>query len=405
MMALAGFIVGGILPRLPVFANRGLYRVIETRCGPEGSLAVVEREGLGRAMILDNQYVLGTSAAAPDMERQTHLPLLLHPNPERVAFIGLGTGISASGALRHGPVKTIAVAELSPLVARASATYFPDFNHDLCAHSNVTILVEDARAHLAAARARYDVIIGDLFTPWRPGEAALCSREQFQAAKDALRPGGIFCQWLPLHQLTPDQYDVIARTFALVFPDTYLFRNHFKLRNLPLALIASKDGPLDWAVVGRRCSRERRRGFLTDPLCRHAEGVAMLYLGRYHASSASAVRINTLGNSWVELDAGRKWICGRTDEFFHAASNQWLEWTRTQLAHLNEEIGFPDELHAYPALGSLAAKWEQARESEDPNAQEIRARLAAGLPNTVLADPTADQSMWPGSQPPFPPKP
>ena len=40
----------------------------------------------------------------------------------------------------------------------------------------------------------------------RAGEGRLYAREHFHAVRGALRDGGVFCQWLPLYQLTRDKF-------------------------------------------------------------------------------------------------------------------------------------------------------------------------------------------------------
>ncbi len=50
-----------------------------------------------------------------DERMQAHLPLLLHPSPRRVAFLGLGTGITAGAAVLH-PVDDVTAVELIPEV-------------------------------------------------------------------------------------------------------------------------------------------------------------------------------------------------------------------------------------------------------------------------------------------------
>ena len=65
--------------------------------GAAGIVTVVDGPD-DRQLRLDNYYVLGGSAAVALERRQGLLPLLLHPAPRRVAFIGLATGISARAA-------------------------------------------------------------------------------------------------------------------------------------------------------------------------------------------------------------------------------------------------------------------------------------------------------------------
>jgi spermidine synthase len=255
--AAIGFLACTALPRLPVFIRTATFNVVEVRSGREGSLAVVERADLGRGMFFDNLYLLGATRAAPDMARQAHLPLLLHSAPRRVGFIGLGTGITASGALSHGAVDSIVAVELSRLVADAAARHFREANRAICEHPKVEVRVEDAGTYFAAAPGRFEAVIGDLFTPWRPGEARLCSLEQFRAVREALAPGGVFCQWLPMSQLTDDGFRTIAATFKAAFGTVHVFRNHFRTKSVPVALVGFKDGGLDWESVARQRSPAR----------------------------------------------------------------------------------------------------------------------------------------------------
>ena len=73
--------------------------------GHTGIVTVVEA-GDDLQLRLDNYYVLGSSAAATNERRQGLLPLLLHPDPHRVAFIGLATGITASAGPALGVQET-----------------------------------------------------------------------------------------------------------------------------------------------------------------------------------------------------------------------------------------------------------------------------------------------------------
>src|SRR5690606_35368118 len=117
---------------------------------------------------LNNHYVLGGTAAVGDERLQAHVPLLLHPDPQRVAFLGLGTGITAGGALFH-PVTAITAIELVPEAITAADHHFAEANVGVVRDPRTHMVAADARTHLRGAPGRYDVIIGDLVVPWRPG--------------------------------------------------------------------------------------------------------------------------------------------------------------------------------------------------------------------------------------------
>ncbi len=378
----------------PVFLRGATFNVVQIRCGREGTLAIVERPDIGRAMFLDNHYMLGGTAALPEMQRQAHVPLLLHPAPKRVCFIGLGTGITAAGALKHSAVESIEAIELCPLVAESAQTHFLEYNNGVCRHPKVRVSVEDACTYISAARGRYDVIIGDLFTPWRPGEARLCSQEQFTAAKDALKPGGVFCQWLPMTQLTMEQFHTVARTFRKAFGEAHLFRNDFHGRSLPLAMVGFKNAALDWNAVNRRCELEKAQGLLRDPLGRHVEGLALLYLGRYHDNASTEETLNTLDNLQVEARAGRHLLAGDPADYFAGAGELWSGFISNQVISLERDRGLPEGLRGLPRLGLAIARWQSAQEANAPNAQALKQDVLLALPGSVLRDDDADWSLW-----------
>jgi spermidine synthase len=98
----------------------------------EGASGIVTvTEGSGDVQLrLDNYYVLGRTSAAASERRQGLLPLLLHPDPQRVAFIGLATGITASAGPALGVEKTTVI-ELVPEVASAARKHFAPWNGKL----------------------------------------------------------------------------------------------------------------------------------------------------------------------------------------------------------------------------------------------------------------------------------
>jgi spermidine synthase len=169
---------------------------------------------------VNQDYGLGSVRTRFAQERQGLIPLLLHPAPRAALFLGIGTGCSAGAAAGFGGASVDAVEILPEVVAMLP--WFRDVNRDLAGraatHRGVRVLVADARRFVLSTNRRYDVVVGDLFVPWRAGEGALYAREHFEAIRGVLAPGGLFCQWLPLYQLDPRELRVIVRTFLEVFP-------------------------------------------------------------------------------------------------------------------------------------------------------------------------------------------
>jgi spermidine synthase len=220
-------------------------RVISHREGIMATVAVTEDAQTNRTLRVDNRYQMGGTAAADAEYRQSHLPLLLHSEPKRALFLGVGTGISLGAAALHPDLQADAV-ELVPEVVEAMK-FFEAKNFSAQQRTNFKIHVADARRFVRSqnSESRHDVIIADLFHPYRDGAGALYTREHFAAVRQRLATNGLFCQWLPLHQLDEPTLRVIVRTFQSVFPDAEAWLLRFNVEVPVIALMA-------WAGEPRR---------------------------------------------------------------------------------------------------------------------------------------------------------
>ncbi len=366
--------------------------LVEEWSGREGTVAVVEREDFGRGLLVYNQYMLGTTGARHDQARQAHLPLMLHPAPERVAFIGLATGITPGAALLHAGVEEVVSIELSHTVTEAARAYFGEHQNGLFTDPRSRVAIADGRTYIASAPESFDVVAGDLFLPWGPGEARLYSREHFGAVKRSLRPGGLFCQWLPLYQLTAEDLQVIVATFRMVFPEVHLFVNGFRPDTAALAMVGFQEGGrINWEQVERRTAGERDHGGVSDPLMRWVEGVEMLYLGSVKEPSVGSV--HTLNNLLIELRAGRERVTGRPEEKY-LTGERWHTLSREMRENaIARNEASPERLREADRLAGLEL---QLRRGEIDRA-EHRRQLHDTLPPRLLRDPGADPTAWPGS--------
>jgi spermidine synthase len=272
--------------------------------GPAALVAVIERNG-ERFIQTDNHYALGGSADAVHQERQGHLPLLLHPAARSVAFLGSATGSSAGAALSH-PVERLVLVEIVPAVTEAARLFFAAETGGVYDDPRTEVVVDDARNFLRAGDERFDAIIADLFVPWRAGSAGLYSREHFQAARKRLNPGGWFTQWLPLYQLTREEFEIVAATFQEVFPDALLFRGDFYAQHPIVALVGSRDGRLEGPATMAAARRLAGRG-VEDRWVTHPLGPWALYAGPLAAiaSDWQEVPRNTVDRPVLEFLAPR----------------------------------------------------------------------------------------------------
>jgi spermidine synthase len=219
-------------------------RVSEYREGVMGTVAVVEDPSGQRTLRVDNRFQMGGTAVADAEYRQAHLPLLLHGAPKRALFLGLGTGISFGAAALYPDLKSDGV-ELVPEVVEVMPAFAPA-NLKPYEQPNLRLHVADARRFVRAANDSYDVIIADVFHPYRDGAGALYTEEHFRNVSRRLNPDGLFCQWLPLHQLDEPTLRVIIRSFLNVFPNGEAWLLRFNV-DVPVVALMGGPGQPSWS--------------------------------------------------------------------------------------------------------------------------------------------------------------
>lgn len=180
-----------------------------------------------------------TGDQAARQKRQARLPLLLHSHPQDVLFLGLGTGMTAAGALPFHDVMKLDVVELIPDIAKA-AEELGGSSDSIFKDERTSVIIDDARHYLRTSPKNYDVIVADLYVPWESQAGYLYTQEHFLIVEDRLNTKGLFCQWLPIYQLGEGELVSICDTFASVFPHTSLWWGKMDPAQPIIALVGSK---------------------------------------------------------------------------------------------------------------------------------------------------------------------
>jgi spermidine synthase len=192
------------------------HQLIYSREGAVSTVAIVSGQGMVSSFRIDGKVEISDLPADRRLGRlMGHLPMLLHPAPERALNIGLGAGLTV-GSLAAYPAVRIDVVELEPRVVEA-ARLWSSLNHGVVDDPRLRLLFGDGRNHLGFSSESYDVITSDPFEPTVAGAASLFTREAFVAARARLRTGGLVCQYLPLYELGPAEFDSVLGAFAITF--------------------------------------------------------------------------------------------------------------------------------------------------------------------------------------------
>jgi spermidine synthase len=202
-----------------------------------------------------------------------NLPLLAAPRADDVLVIGLGSGVTLGSVLNH-PVRRVDCLELEPAVVRASR-FFDAHSGAPLRDPRVRLVVNDARNDLLVRDAAYDVIISEPSNPWIPGAAGLFTRDFFRIARARLRPEGIFCQWIQLYELWPEDFRAIMRGFLEAFPAAQVYR----VGPDAIVLGAASHAPMPLARIRERAGDRVRADLARIGIRSPEELLAHLWIG------------------------------------------------------------------------------------------------------------------------------
>ena len=173
------------------------------------------------------------------------LPMSLHPDPQSVLVVGLGTGITAATALGYPEMQSLHCIEILPEVVEAQA-FFQDVTGVLQEDSRFRLTIGDGRAEILHGAGTYDIIINEPSNPWMGGTARLFTKEYLAACERKLNRGGIILHWVQGYDLNIDTIRLVVRTFHSVFPMSQIWRVGYGSGDF--VLLGWKDQAVSWSL-------------------------------------------------------------------------------------------------------------------------------------------------------------
>jgi len=147
------------------------------------------------------------------------LPALLHPDPQNIVIIGLGSGDTAFAAAGRSETSRLTCveiigAQLTTLRRQSAIQPYPGLTRVLT-DPRIDHVIGDGRAFVLRSGPVFDIIEMDALRPTSAYAGNLYSREYFGLLRRRLKPGGFAVTWAPTAR-TRD-------TFASVFPHALVF--------------------------------------------------------------------------------------------------------------------------------------------------------------------------------------
>ncbi len=202
--------------------------IIALHDGVTGTVCVIENPVGERRICVDDVPVAGTSnIMQTDQKCLAHWSMLIADKPESALTVGFGSGGASHSFLLHDQLEKLDCVEISPDVPRM-APLLRDANHGLLDNPDprYRIIYADARAYLARATERYDIIVSDCTDLRYRSSANLYDLEYFQLCREGMTEGGCTTIWMPLGGLSTAAFRMTLNTFDTVFPNVSIYYLH-----------------------------------------------------------------------------------------------------------------------------------------------------------------------------------
>ncbi|MBA4602642.1 polyamine aminopropyltransferase [Thermoactinomyces mirandus] len=170
-----------------------IKEIIFSRSSPFQHVMILDSYDFGRMLVLDGVVQTTSLDGHIYNEMITHIPLSIHPEPERVLIIGGGDCGAAREVAKYEQVKEIDMVEIDQMVVDVCKEHLPAVSGNL-SDPRVQFIFNDGIKHVQAIRNHYDVIIVDSSDPVGPAKA-LFEQSFYKNIYHALKDDGLMvCQ-------------------------------------------------------------------------------------------------------------------------------------------------------------------------------------------------------------------
>ena len=193
------------------------------------------------------------------------LPVVHHPNPQRVAVIGWGSGLTTHTLLGSQAPRVVDTVEIERAMVDG-ARLFGERVERAYRDPRSQIHIDDARTFFSTGARQYDVIVSEPSNPWVSGVASLFTREFYAFLKRHLSDGGVLVQWLHSYELNDALVGTMLAALVVEFPEVDVYITN----DVDLLLVArAQRGPLQMhrspAAPGSVLEAELRRVAASRP--------------------------------------------------------------------------------------------------------------------------------------------
>lgn len=193
-------IFAGQIEKLHHYSIRTQWKnqnIVHYQNSPYGNICIIENEG---QYIFFQDGLPNIIIPIPDIvfvEEFIHLPMLVHPEPEKILIVSGGAGGVINETLKHSTVETIEYAELDPLLLDLIKRFQTPLTESELNDERVKIKYIDGRLLLKTTTDKYDLIFIGIMEPLNLQANRFFTKEFFALTKNRLNEGGLLVLGAP----------------------------------------------------------------------------------------------------------------------------------------------------------------------------------------------------------------
>jgi len=180
-------------------------------------ISILDTYQFGKVLVLDGVVQTTERDEFIYHEMLTHLPMLSHPNPERVLIIGGGDGGILREVLKY-PVKEVFLVEIDEKVIEFSKTHLSAICRNSFDDRRANIIIDDGVNFVKKGKGKFDVLIVDSSDPMGPAKVLFSSKFYKDVFNIISHDYGIFAQQTGSSFLQREELPHVYRRLKKIFP-------------------------------------------------------------------------------------------------------------------------------------------------------------------------------------------
>jgi spermidine synthase len=208
--------------------HHGVTKVLASNITEFQSMAIVEIENIGKALVLDGKWQSCTWDEFLYHEPLVHPACVNHGNPRKVLVLGAGEGATVREVLKWNTVEKVVMVDIDGEVVEECKKHLPEMHQGAFNDPRTEVVIGDALTYLDNSENEWDVIISDLSDPIEEGPSfMLFTKEYFEKCRRALKPDGYLAvQAGPLAPREMALHVRLVNTVKNVFPHVASYGSH-----------------------------------------------------------------------------------------------------------------------------------------------------------------------------------